>query len=231
MEIHPGGGRFAARQLGRCVAGRGAWRMVGVMGSTGTAGQAEVEEHRQTIAVAPQQIGGTDVAMEHVLAMQGHQHRQQLPQQQQHLAGAEHQLALPSGLQQLFIGAAGLPITHQPLPAAIVDHGAETGHLGMEHPLQAGSQAAERFRIATRRELAQRHGGIGRQPVTGQPEHPLGGGFGKGPIEAVAAADRLARSSRRRCHHSCWAAGAAAALEAVSCSGWRSPRPSSQLRS
>ena len=229
MEIHPGGGRFAADQLRRGIAGRGAWGR-GSWGGSGATGQAEIEQHRQSIAVAAQEVGGTDVAMEQVLAMEGHQHRQQLPQQQQHLAGTEHQLALAAGLQQLVIGAASLPIAHQPLPAALLDHGAETGHLGMEHPLQAGGQAADHRRIPHRRQLAQSHGCIGRQPVAGEPEHPLVRGFGEGPHEAVTAADRLAGSGRGGGHQPFCSAGAAA-MEEASCSGCRSPRPSSQSRS
>ena len=229
MEIHPGGCRFAPRQLRRRIAGGGTWGSGALVGS-GAAGQAEVEQHRQSIAVAPQEVGGTDVAVEQVLAMQGHQHRQQLPQQQQHLAGAKHQLALAAGLQQLLKGAAGLPIAHQPLPAAVLNHSAETGHLGMKHPLQTGGQAADHRRIPDGRELAQGHRRIGGQPVTGQPEHPLVRGFGEGPHEAVTAADRLARSCRGECHQPCWSAGTAA-MEEASCSGCRSPLPSSQPRS
>jgi hypothetical protein len=116
------------------------------LGDSGTAGQAEVEQHRQSIAVAPQEVGGTDVAVEQVLAMQGHQHRQQLPQQQQHLAGAEHQLALAASLQQLVIGAAGLPIAHQPLPAAVLDHG-KTVASGSMADLTASSEEV-RFELA-----------------------------------------------------------------------------------
>ena len=48
----------------------------------------------------------------------------------------------------------------------------------MEHPLQAGDQGPHQGGIPVCRQLAQGHGGVGGQPISGEPEHPLGWGFG-----------------------------------------------------
>ena len=79
--------------------------------------------------------------------MQYGQHRQQLAQQQQHLAGTKHQLALGTGLQQQLVGAAGLPLAHQPQTLLGLNGRPEPGHLGMEQPLQPAPEQARPSRI------------------------------------------------------------------------------------
>lgn len=104
--------------------------------------QTEVQQHRQAIALAAQQVGGGEVAVQQILAVQRGQNRQQLAQQQQHLAGAEHELALAPCLQQLGVGAAVLPFARQPELRFGLDQPTEARHLGMQHPLQPRPELA-----------------------------------------------------------------------------------------
>ena len=127
MQIHP---RLAPEQVGalrRGIARGGLGR---------TSHRAEINQHRQAIAVAAQQVGGAEVAVHQLLAVQHRQHRQQLAQQQQHLAGTKHQLPCGPGLEQLLVGATCLPFAHQPQPLGRLDRRPHARHLGMEHPLQ-----------------------------------------------------------------------------------------------
>ena len=81
VQVHPGLNGIAPGQFRGCVAGGCAWqvRAQSQFAPPGQGGnvaqQPEIEQNRQSIAVPPQQVGRTDVAVEQVLAMQGHQHR------------------------------------------------------------------------------------------------------------------------------------------------------------
>ena len=197
MEVHPGLGRFATTELGRGIAGRGSQRP----GAITAAHQAEVEQHRQPVAVPPQQVRRTQVAMEQVLAVEGRQHRQQLTQQQQHLAGSEHQLALPAGVEQLGVGAAGLPVAHQPQAIPFADGRTDPRHLGMEHPLEACPEIARPGLIPLGRDAAQGNGGFPSEQVACEPERALLLRFAQPPLQAVAAANHLAGFCHRRGAH------------------------------
>ncbi len=174
VQIHPGLGRFAPGQLRRGIARGGPQQPLPGGATGGAPHQAEIEGHRQAVAVAAQQVGGTEVPVQQVLAVQGGEHRQQLAQQQQHLPRPEHQLALRPQLQQLLVGAARLPLPHQPELILGLDHGTDAGHLGVEHPLQPRPQLPGPGLVLLRPDAAQGHRRIGGQLVTRLPQLPLG---------------------------------------------------------
>ena len=99
--------------------------------------------------------------MHQLLAVQHGQHRQQLAQQQQHLAGTEDQLALGTGLQQQLVGTAGLPFAHQPQTLLGLNGRPEPGHLGMEQPLQLAPELARPSRVDRWAQQTQGHRRLG----------------------------------------------------------------------
>ena len=238
IQVHPGLGRGTGHQLRRAVARGHAGRSSPSARPTGrptrssndtaanntAAHQAEIEQHRQAIPLAPQQVGGGEVAMDQVLAVQHRQHRQQLAQQQHHLAGPKDQLPLGAGREQLGVGAALLPFARQPQVSARLDQGPEAGHLGMEHPLESAPDLAQALLLGAWPQLAQHYGRPARQLVTGAPKHPLAAA-GQFRFEPIALGDQLAY---RHLAHGCLRAGSAR-------EGWRSgcckPFPASQSAS
>ena len=191
-------------------------------------GQAEIQQHRQAIAVTAHQVGRGQIAMQQVLAMEGCDHGQQLAQQQQHLPGAEHQLAFLAGGEQVLVGGAPQPLAHQPEVVGVAEGRAEAGQLGVEQPLQPPPELAGPLLILIGPDLTKGDGGIGGQLITGQPESPLGNGpiagGGQRFLQAVTVADQLAGfrdgSAHQRLAASAGARGAA--------TGWCRPRPLSQ---
>ena len=157
MQVHPG---LRGGGLGVCDPNPLGWGVA--RGGDGRAcHQAEIEQHRQPVAVAAQQVGGAEVAVHQRLAMQHGQHRQQLAQQQQHLAGTEDQLALGTGLQQQLVGTAGLPFAHQPQTLLGLNGRPEPGHLGMEQPLQLAPELARPGRVDSWAQQPQGHRRLG----------------------------------------------------------------------
>ena len=135
--------------------------------------------------------------MHQLLAVKHRQHRQQLAQQQHHLASPEHQLPFEPGLAQLPIGAAHLPFAHQPEAGPVADHPAEPRHLGVEHPLQLGPEPTDRLRVVARSKPAQGHRRVGSQPIAGTPELTQLA-VAEALLEAVAIADQGAGIGHRR---------------------------------
>ena len=135
VKIHPGLGGPARQLLGRGIAGGGP---AGICRLSQTPQQTEIQQHRLAITIAAQQIGGGEIPMDQLLAMQHYQYGQELTQQQQHLASTEDQLTVAAGSQQLAVGAAPLPFAHQPKGALGLNRRPKAGYLGMEHPLQTG---------------------------------------------------------------------------------------------
>ena len=122
--------------LGWGVAGCGSCQRLASNGGL----EAEINQHRQSIAIAADQIGGGQIAMHQVLAMQGSQGRQQLAQQQQHLTRTKNQLPLLAGLLQVLVGAPTDPLAHLPATTLGRQLLAQAGNLWMQHrlePLQA----------------------------------------------------------------------------------------------
>ena len=227
MQIHPGLRRLLPRQLRRRIAGSGTQGRIGRCRRR-TPHQPEIEQHRQTVPVPAQQVVGREIPMQELLAVQGGQHRQQLAEQQQHFTGAEHQLALSPGLQQLAQGASGLPLPHQPELVVLFDHGPEAGHLGMENPLQPAPEFPGPCLVLVRPHLPQGHRGIGSQQIPRQPEPALAAGGRQRPFQPVSTTDHrsgLASSEIRggiRIHE-----GRAAGSRRGCCN----PREASQSRS
>ena len=235
MEIHPGLGRLSPQQLGGGIARRSpvAADLAGASGRQPPRGQtphqAEIEQHRQAVTVAPQQVVGAEIAVQQILAVQGRQHRQQLAQQQQHLAGAEDHLAFAPGLQQLAVGAAALPFAHQPELPLVLNHGPEAGHLGMKHALQPAPELPGPGLVRFGSQPPQSHRRLGRQLIAGLPELTLSQ-YNRRitrrrtqlALQPIARADQLARGRQGRAHQPPtsgrrW--------------GWCRPRPASQSRS
>ena len=162
--------------------------------------------------------------MDQVLAVQHRQHRQQLAQQQDHLAGPKNQLALATGHLQVGVGAALLPFARQPQISGRLDQGSEAGHLGMEHPLEPAPDPAQGLLLGPWPQLAQHHRRPARQLVTGAPQHPLAAA-GQFRLKPIALGDQLAY---RHLAHGSLLAGSAR-------EGWRSgccnPLPVSQSAS
>jgi hypothetical protein len=73
MEVHPGLGGVTPEQFWRGVAGgcphHATFRPFE---------EAEIQEHRQAVTVPTQHIGGGQIAMQQVLAVERHEHRQKL---------------------------------------------------------------------------------------------------------------------------------------------------------
>ena len=105
-------------------------------GALGGSLQAEVNQNRQAVTVAAQQIGGIEISVGELLAMEGGQGGQQLAQQQQHLPRPKYQLPLAPALQQGPVAAATHPFAHLPKAAIGGQQRPEPRHLGMQHPLQ-----------------------------------------------------------------------------------------------
>ncbi len=162
--------------------------------------------------------------MHQVLTMEHGQHRQQLTQQQQHLSGAKHHLTLGPGHHQLLIGAAGLPLPHQPEGSVLTEGGTEAWHLGMQHPLEATPDRAHPLGIVAGIQPAQGDRSLCGQLIGRLPELALGTA-GETLLQAIALADQLAGlagvdGSREGSHQPAGDAGR---------SGCRRPLPSSQL--
>ena len=167
--------------------------------------------------------------MQQILAVQRRQHRQQLTQQQQHLAGPEHHLALVPGLQQLAVGAAALPLAHQPELALLLDHRPEAGHLGMEHTLKPAPELPGPRLIRLGHQPPQGHRRLGGQLIAGLPElalaqHPsrISRRCTELAFKPITGADQLARGRQGRGHQP---------PTTATRSGWCRPRPASQSRS
>ena len=171
MQVHPRLGRLTPHQLRRRVAGCGTQGSLARPGAA--AHHAEVEQNGETVTVAAQQIRRAEVAVEQILAVQGREHGQQLAQQQQDLAGPEHQLALGPGRQELGIGAAHLPLPHQPEVIPRRDRRAEARHLGMEHPLQAHRDRPRPLLVELGAEAPQGNRRLAGQGVCALPQLPL----------------------------------------------------------
>ena len=182
MQVHPalwGGG---AGQLRRAITG----------GHAGLAThQAVIEQHRQAIALPAQHVGGAEITVDQLLAMQHRHHRQQLAQQQQHFSCPKHQLAFRAGLKQLLVGAARLPLPHQPQLITGRDRSAQAGHLGMEHPLQAAPELAGCGLVLVGAQLPQGHRSVAGQLVAGPPELALGP-LTQALLQAIALPNHLA---------------------------------------
>ena len=198
VQIHPGLWRSPPGQLGRGIARRGAGLATH---------QPEIEQHRQTVTVAAQQIGRAKIPMHQLLAMERSHHRQHLPQQQQHFPRPKHQLALSAGLEQLLVGAAHLPLPHQPQLIALGERSPQPRHLGMEHPLQAAPKLAGLVLILVGPELPQGYRGITGQLVAGAPERALRT-FAQALLQAIAIADHCTR---------CWSHQPASTKERWGC--------------
>ena len=132
--------------------------------------------------------------MHQLLAVQHRHHRQQLAQHQQHLASTKHQLAFSAGLKQLLIGAARLPLAHQPELIAGRDRPTQAGHLGMEHPLQTAPKLECSGLVLVWAQLSQGHRSIAGQLVAGPPELALRA-FTQALLQAIALANQ--RANRR----------------------------------
>jgi hypothetical protein len=145
MEIHPWLGGDTPEKLGRGIA-RGRPHQPPFRPSK----KAEIQEHWLAIPISAQEIGRCQIPVEQVLAVERHQHREQLAQEKQHFPRPKHQLALLTGCQQLLVGAAGLPLPHQPEIIALADRRTHPGHLGMQHPLESGPELAGLLLMATR---------------------------------------------------------------------------------
>ena len=221
MEVHPGLGPLTAGALRRGVAGGH---------GIATHHQAEVQQHRQAITVPAEQVGGAEIAMHQLLAVQGGQHRQQLAQQQEHLAGAEHHLALGPGLEQLLQGAAGLPLAHQPEAAVLAQGPSEPGHLGVQHPLQPGPEFPGPMLVQVRAQLAQHHRRSGGQLVGGAPEGSLGP-LGEWLLQPVSLADQQTALTGLAVDRGMTRSGGHQPAVSEERSGCRRPFPSSQSRS
>jgi hypothetical protein len=195
MEIHPGLGRSTAEKLGRCIAGGGSYQT-----SLHPSKKAEIQEHWLAIPIPAQEIGRCQIPVEQVLAVERHQHREQLAQEKQHFPRPKHQLALLTGCEQLLVGAAGLPLPHHPEIIALADRRTHPGHLGMQHPLESGPELAGLLLMATRPQPPQRRRGIGSEGIPGLPEIPLGATFAEGAFQAITPTNQL---TSRECgaHH------------------------------
>jgi hypothetical protein len=188
MEIHPGLGGDTPEKLGRGVARRRPHQP-----PFRTPKKAEIQEHRLAIPIPAQQIGGCQIPVEQVLAVERHQHGEQLAKEKQHLPRSKHQLALLTGGQQLLIGASGLPLAHEPEIFALADRRTHPGHLGMQHPLEPGPELAGLLLMAAGPQPTHCSRGIGSQGIAGLPEIPLGAtAFAEGAFQAIAPANQLA---------------------------------------
>ena len=199
IEVHPALGRGGTGQFRRAIAG----------GHAGLAAhQAVIEQHRQAIALPAQHVGGAEITVHQLLAVQRRHHGQQLAQQQQHFSCPKHQLAFRTGLKQLLVGAARLPLTHQPQLIAGRDRPAQAGHLGMEHPLQAAPELAGCGLVLVGAQLPQGHRSIAGQLVAGPPELALGA-LTEALLEPIALANHLPNSrihqiASKRTRWGCW---------------------------
>jgi hypothetical protein len=187
VEVHPGLGGCTPQKFGRGIA-RGRSHHTTLR----TLQEAEIQEHRQAVAVAAQHIGGGEIAMEQILAVQRHKHGQQLAKEQEHFTGAKHQLPLLMGCQQLLVGATRLPLPRKPEGVPFVDRRPHPGHLGMQDPLEPGPELAGLALIPFGPKPPQGRRGLSGEGIPGEPELPLGvGGLTEGTLESIATSDHL----------------------------------------
>jgi hypothetical protein len=188
MEIHPGLGGNTPEKLGRGIA-RGRPHQPPFH----TPKKAEIQEHRLAIPIPAQQIGRCQIPVEQVLAVERHQHGEQLAKEKQHFPRAKHQLALLTGGQQLLVGASRLPLAHEPEILALADRRTHPGHLGMQHPLEPGPELASLLLMAAGPQPPHGRRGIGSEGIAGLPEIPLGAtACAERAFQAIATANQLA---------------------------------------
>jgi hypothetical protein len=188
MEIHPGLGVDALVKPWRGIARSGPDQA-----TFRPPKKAEIEEHRLAIPIPTQEIGGCQIPVEQVLAVERHQHRKELAQEKQHFPRTEHQLALLAGRQQLLVGAARLPLPHKPEILALADRRTHPGHLGMQHPLEPGPELARLLLMAAGPHQPHRRWSISSEGIPGLPEISLGTTtFAEEVFQAIATADQQA---------------------------------------
>jgi len=97
VQIHPSSSRLLPPLGSGGIGRRSTWNRL----LTAALKQAKVDQHWQTVLVAPEQISWIEITMDQLLSVQHSQRWQQLTQKQQHFPRTEHQLPLQTLLLDL----------------------------------------------------------------------------------------------------------------------------------